>query len=510
MRAPTAQPTHWQDVLLPGLLVAGLYVVGFHDSLWRMVRIWLRSDTYSHGLLIPVIVVWLVLERRGELRRLAPQPCWAGVFLVMGLILAWWLARVVRVQSAEHLLLVLLVPASVLALVGPVPTRRLAFPLAFLLFAVPIGDFLVPPLMDYTARFAVWALGLSGVPVYKEGPLISVPNGQFLVEQACSGIRYLIASIAVGTLFGYLVLHRWRTRLLFMALAALLPILANGVRAYGIILLAYLSDMRLAVGVDHILYGWLFFGLVVLLLFALGFQLRRLEQGGRTPARGAPVTTGSPTGAAGNRHPLTVAAVLGMGYLAAGMVPGVLAGGTMHCPVRGLQVRLVPPLSPVAEAGDHWRPRFPDADRRRLDHYRLGGRPVDLFVAFFRFSGRGDLLSSMNRLAHRPWALVASRSRSLPVASGLPGRVRELDLADPDGHRRLVWTWHLVGNHTTIGWWQTAVAEVLARLRGRDCGAATLALSTPYALDPDRARRRLGQLLSRLRVRLARAGGAAS
>jgi exosortase len=106
---------------------------------------------------------------------------------------------------------------------------------------------------------------------------MSLPTGEFEVAAACSGIRYLIASITFGCLYAYLTLRSGWRRALFVALAAVIPILANGLRAYGIVMLAHLSDMRWAVGVDHIIYGWLFFAVVISVLMLLGRLLRESD-----------------------------------------------------------------------------------------------------------------------------------------------------------------------------------------------------------------------------------------
>jgi exosortase/archaeosortase family protein len=90
------------------------------------------------------------------------------------------------------------------------------------------------------------------------------------VVEGCSGVRYLIASITVGTLDAYLNYTELRKRILFVLLSIVVPIIANGLRAYMIVMIAHLSDGRLAHGIDHFIYGWVFFGLVILLLFWLG------------------------------------------------------------------------------------------------------------------------------------------------------------------------------------------------------------------------------------------------
>jgi exosortase A len=166
------------------------------------------------------------------------------------------------------------VSLAVWAVLGTAALRLLAFPLAFLFFAVPFGEFLMPTLIDRTADVTIWALRLTGVPVYREGNFFTIPTGRWSVVEACSGLRYLIASLMVGCLFAYLSYRTLRRRAIFVACAIAVPIVANWIRAYMIVMLGHLSGNRLAVGADHLLYGWVFFGVVMALLFFIGARWR--------------------------------------------------------------------------------------------------------------------------------------------------------------------------------------------------------------------------------------------
>src|SRR4029453_12636412 len=105
-------------------------------------------------------------------------------------------------------MLVLAVPM----LLGMEVARAITFPLAFLLFMVPFGEFLLPPLMEGTASVTIAALRLTGVPVYREGLQFVIPSGKWSVVEACSGVRYLIASMVVGVLFASLNSRSLRRR----------------------------------------------------------------------------------------------------------------------------------------------------------------------------------------------------------------------------------------------------------------------------------------------------------
>ena len=132
----------------------------------------------------------------------------------------------------------------------------------------------MPSLQDFTAGFVVRALELLGVPVYSDGTLISIPAADFQVAEACAGIRFLVASLAFGFLFADLVYVSWRRKAVFIGLSFVVPIIANWLRALGIVLIAHWTDARAAVGVDHIVYGWVFFSAVTMLLMAVGWTFR--------------------------------------------------------------------------------------------------------------------------------------------------------------------------------------------------------------------------------------------
>lgn len=258
---------------LPAALMLGVWTalfVLFWPSFHSMTEIWARSETFAHGYLIFPISAWLVWRRRDSLAALRPRADLRGLVLVALAGAAWLLAEAGGVKVGEQYAFVALLIATVLTLLGWPVVRTVLFPLLFLFFAVPVGEFLIQPLMGVTADFTVALLQLTGIPVYREGMFFSIPSGDWSVVEGCSGLRYLIASVTLGVLYAYLTYRSWQRRLLFTIAAIIVPILANSGRAYMIVMIAHLSDMKLAVGVDHFIYGWVFFGIVMLLLFWIG------------------------------------------------------------------------------------------------------------------------------------------------------------------------------------------------------------------------------------------------
>ena len=268
--ATAALAQGWGAGLLALGAVLATILVAYAQTGAEMVAIWYRSVTFTHGFVVAPISAWLIWRKRETLRTIEPRPSLIVLPLMAAAGVTWLVAQLGAVNAIAQVAFVAMAVLAVPAVLGIDVARAILFPLGFLFFAVPIGDFLLPTLMDWTADFAVWALRATGVPVYREGLLLSLPTGRWSVIEACSGVRYLIASLMVGTLFAYLNYRaRWR-RWVFVGIAAAVPIVANWIRAYLIVLLGHLSNNRLAVGVDHLIYGWVFFGVVMLVMFWIG------------------------------------------------------------------------------------------------------------------------------------------------------------------------------------------------------------------------------------------------
>lgn len=255
--------------LLIVLGIAGLFVV-LMPTYTEIFDFWWNYSAYNHCILIVPISLFLAYEKRSELLRVEPAVSWlGGTYFFINSVL-WIIGGFLSIAALQHLAAIGLIIALIWALIGNSAARVIAFPLLYLYFGVPEGEVLVPYLRDLTAEVVVNLLRVTGIPVFMEGRYLTIPSGQFHVAKACSGINYLIATLAVGTVFAYTrYKSNWR-RLTFMILAIMVPLLANGIRAYGIVMIAHLSDYKYAMGIDHYIYGWLFFGIVIFILFAIG------------------------------------------------------------------------------------------------------------------------------------------------------------------------------------------------------------------------------------------------
>ena len=476
---PAGRRRHALAVLL---LVLAAVVLLYHATFWSMLELWSRSQTFAHGFLIVPISAWLAWRQRARLAALAPQPCAGGLLLLAMLGLAWLLADAANVQVVEQYAATAMLPACVLAILGWPAVRVLAFPLAYLFLAVPFGEVFLEPLIDFTASFTVLALQLTGVPVFRDGSNFSLPSGNWSVVEACSGLRYLIAALALGALFAHLHFHSARRRAAILAAALLVPIVANGVRAYLIVMLGHLSNMRLAVGVDHLIYGWLFFGLVALLLFWLAARWRDTPRPRAVPA--APPAVRQAHGRASARSVLAclcIAALWPALALASHRGDGAAAVAT------ALTLADPPGWQRVPGAAPAWQAPFAGAPAQYLATYaRAQGEPVrvGLQLAWYARQGRdAELLAHQNLPHGARWTPLAQRLRQVPLAPRALG-VRESVLAH-GGERLLVWRFYRQGGVQTAEPMLVKLLLAKAKLLGtRQDGAGIIVVAAYDELAP--------------------------
>ncbi len=265
-------PRAWRAPLVQVALAWAALIMLTWDDWTEMARQWWNASTYNHILLVPPILVWLVRLGWPELRRLEPQAWWPGLAWLAAGLLMWAAGRAGDVNLVGELGAVMLLQAAAMVLIGPRAAVGLLFPLGYMVFLVPFGDEIIPPLQAITAHIAVALTHASGVPAALNGVFIDTPVGRFEVAQACSGVKFLIAMVALGTLVAHLFYRSGKRRALFLAACVVVPVLANGVRAWGTIEVAQSRGLAFAAGFDHIVYGWIFFALVMSALLAIAWR----------------------------------------------------------------------------------------------------------------------------------------------------------------------------------------------------------------------------------------------
>lgn len=379
------------------LALAGIALgILFHAEVAGAYGVWETSTAYNHCFLILPVAGYLAWVRRDALTGLKPQPDLRCLILLVPLSLVWLLAAMLGILEAQQLIVVTMFQVVALAVLGMSVYRAMLTPFLYLYFLVPTGYFLVPYLQNFTAWFAVMGLRLVHIPVFWDGTIIQIPAGTFVVAEACAGLRFLIASVAFGVFFAALM-YRSRVRwLIFVALSVAVPIVANGLRALGLIVLAQISGSAAMVMADHIIYGWGFFTAVTFILILIGRAFADSDDdAGRRRRLPAHAGIAPPT------WKLALAAILSFSLAAVGPAYAQMLGW------RAAAVDLAAAAAPGVDGRWHkdawdidWKPVIVSPDREFFDTFADGSAHVARYVAVYAIAGlHNNLARGQNGLA---------------------------------------------------------------------------------------------------------------
>ncbi len=475
----------WVRYAFFALFMASGVILLYFSTVSKMVDIWIRSETFTHGFLVVPISLWLVWEKRGALARLSPKPDLRVLVFSLPVGLCWLLGDLVDVLVVQQFAFVAMLIVVLWTLLGRRATGFLAFPLAFLFFAVPVGEGLLSPMMEFTTDFTVRMLQITGIPVYREGTFFSIPSGDWSVVEACSGVRYLIASVTLGTLYAYMTYSRIWKRLIFIAAAIVVPIFANGMRAYLIVMIGHLSDMKLAVGIDHFIYGWVWFGIVITIMFLIGAIWR-------DPLEPAPPQAPLETVRSG--APGMLSMTLAICLTAAGLWPLLAWAVQQDMSGNAKSVTISPPpgtqgwhLSDTAHWD--WKPHIINPDDSLYRFYEKDGYRVGLYLGVYMAQKKNaDLVNSQNQIVRQQHPVWLNKGRfSVPmVLGGTDISVQQTRLVGR-GQRLLVRHWYRVGSQHTANDYVAKLLEAVSLLPGRRKDRAFIVVATPYELEMSEA-----------------------
>lgn len=450
-------------ILLPALLA--------WPTTAGLVALWHGSFSYAHGWLIALVTGYLAVEVAGDLRpaRGGGVPA-LGLLLLLGVSLVYLAARLAEVEVAAELLLPALMLALAAVFYGGAGARRLAFPLGFLVFAIPVWDAVIPLLQRLTVLANAVLLPLVGVPALIEGDLVRVPAGLFEVAGGCSGVHFFIVALAIGSLYAYLRQGGLRATSWTVGLAVVIALVTNWLRVFWIIVRGNQTAMQTSLIKDHYWFGWWLFAAALVAYFLL---LQRVVPGAlpAAPPRRPPAWPGTGPLLAGSA---VLALVLGWGHWqdaarAALPAPVFVEPGT----AGGFS-------GPLLDDTDY-RPVFPGAAGERVATYQGPHGRVGLYqVAYGRQRLGEKLIGYGSSVVPAGWAAPSRGRLRLPDGA----EVERVTVRRPDGGRAVILDWYVVGGQATAS---TATARL--RLAGEAFTAVThsrlFAIESPCTPDCD-------------------------
>jgi len=532
------------------IVVALVIMLIYRSSFATMWELWQRSS-HQHGVLILPISAYLIWRAMPRLAAIESSWSFFGFAALAMVVTLWLIGRLAGVQVIEHFSALALIPAAVLALWGTNFFRVAMFPLLLVLLATPIGDSFIPILMSVTADISTAMLRASGYAVLRSGQQLSLPGGDFIISEVCSGVRYLMAGTTIALLFAYLSFGSWVKRLIFVAAMIVVLVLANGIRAYLVMAIGSSSNMQYMTGADHVYFGWALFGLVMLTAMWLASHYidepEKISSDNKSPApkpaeiprhllvAGAGVLmlifTFNPLGSEAVENGKSVLMIIGVmivfAYaiatrrigklifprfatlsvkeMARVVIPWAIAGSflilgpyasarvlsTASSSADYIDLHSIRSCSPTFRWSEVWVPSFENPAVEMGVTLTCGTIPTNAYVAAYSGTSKGhELVSSANLAVPNAVRTNSEVSVQEIDVGGSVHKVRELVVRSPV-YQGVIWSWYEIDGQVATTAVLAKYYQLLALFRGRPAGGQMVIISTRAGSDVVDARIRL-------------------
>ena len=379
--------------------------------------------------------------------------------------------------------------AAIVALLGINVVRVIWFPVFYLLFLVPTGEYLIVPMQHFATKFVDVSLNLLGVVHYTEGTTFELTSGRYEIAEACAGLRFLIATVSLGVLFAHMMFRKISKTALFLIACVAVPLIGNGLRCVGIIMVAYWSGNEYGAGADHIVYGWGFNVAILAVLGAIGFLFRDdfsektdIHASAPVPARKLAMVAG------------LAALLLSTGPAVAWWHDNQFSTPDMTAIAQPFQAASWSP----GPASSSWRPEFSGADTKAAASIiPPDGSPVALYLGYYARPRPGHTMTAHanNFWQDKAWTLADSGNATAEFA-GHPVPFQEW-IVTSRTEKRMIWSSYWVNGRFTTSLLKVKLRQAAAMLQGHE-GQAVIALSTPMDATPEEARKQLSRALLEL------------
>lgn len=481
-----------------GFFVIGLLLLLFavyHETVEYLIAHWnqLEDGDYGHGYLVLAISIYLIQRIVRTIWDVPPCPQPWGLVGIGVAALLWLVSALAYVEMMKVVALWCLLLAVVWTVLGSRTTVKLLFPLLFLGFALPIWFPLSPILQELTADVVFWVVRLLNIPAFRQEVVFVLPAGVLSIEEACSGLRYLLAALTLSTLYAYLNYSSFSKRLLVVLIAAAVAVFLNIVRVVIIFYLAYVTDMQHPLVHDHLMLGWYLFGGMMIILLIIDARLNRHQQG------------------TNQLQELTDPTVCKIGRLSQLLVFFtcallVTAGPAAVYQMNNLTNSKTGAVTITAPDGvggwveidgfkDDWMPVFRGAVTSRQAYAKENER-VHLFLGYYPEQKQGkELIYDLNHISNKEiWRTHYPRGR-LHLAGDYS--VLEQIIEKGGVKKRLVWYWYQVAGVQVTSRYTAKALQALGQLTGNP-QASVFAIATDLD-DTGSARNTLDEFIKAMK-----------
>ena len=258
------------QLLLFGLLLSSFIYAYF--PVWRnLVENWSTSSDYSHGFFILPISLFFIWQKRKILSEAPLKPSiWGLAFIVFSLLL-YLVAYFGEISTVASFSMVSVLAGLVIYFYGFKIFKELIFPFFILLFMIPVPSqiysTLTIPLQLIVSKISAGISSFVGIPIYREGNILHLPERTLQVVQACSGLRSMISLLTLSAVFGHITLTSNLLRTLLFLSGVPAAIIVNIIRVLTLIVFQYYFGYDLSTGTLHTTFGVVIFILALLLIY---------------------------------------------------------------------------------------------------------------------------------------------------------------------------------------------------------------------------------------------------
>lgn len=258
----------------------------YFESLVFLFDQWIGSAEYSHGILVPLVSLFLIWQSRHRIAAAGITGSWWGMAIVVTGLLLYLVGEFATLYVLQHLSLWIVLVGLVIGAIGLKASRAIIFPLGYLLASIPLPTFLYAglssQLRSWSSALGVGCLQLLGVTAFREGNVIDLGLVQLQVVEACSGVRYLLPLTSLALLCAYLFKGRMWERVILVLSSVPISILANGFRIGMIGVLIEWYGRGTSESFSHLFEGWIVFMASFGLLILEMWLLARIGSNGQT------------------------------------------------------------------------------------------------------------------------------------------------------------------------------------------------------------------------------------
>jgi exosortase D (VPLPA-CTERM-specific) len=449
-------------LIFTSILVLVFLSYMYADSLVFLFSRWLGTEDSSHGIFVPFISGYLVWQSRHRLSQVSGEKSWVGLAVIALGLMLYVVGEFSTLFIVLHFSLWMVIVGLTITLLGIRGAKAIAFPLGYLLTALPLPTFINASLSSqlqlWSSSLGVGCLQLVGVMAFREGNVIDLGPVQLQVVEACSGIRYLLPLASLALICAYLFKDRMWKRVVLVLSSIPISIVLNGMRIGMIGVLVEFYGKAAAEGFYHLFEGGVIFMVSFGLLIA---EMAILARIGEMQSQGSVFArftwrdqSAESAHSVVNIVPCRIQSGSGRAYLCS---VALLAPFTLFSTVVIDRGESPPPRAAFVDFPmqiDGWQgspfplePQYIDA--LRFDDYVLADYrsdkelPVNFYAAYYRSQRKGQSAHSpQSCLPGGGWEITSLTQRDLPMPQGMmqPLRVNRVVIQN-GGQKQIVLYW---------------------------------------------------------------------